>query len=316
MMIKSVLSLARGRHSYLHQSLSSQCVDILARPSPSPSPSLYQSLHTSSPVPSALAQLRKNTGYSLSVCKKALSETNNDVTEAERWLREQAQAQGWAKAQKLQGRNTSQGLLGVLVRQQTAVMVQLNCETDFVAKNGEFVSLLRQVAEGCLQTAGSSDQPWLRSPVSQDEVAVLESCEAGKSLGDLVALNIGRIGENITLGPACLFSAGAGVKMAAHCHPSVAGSEQGWGCGRYAAVLAYTNTSASLGEEEENTLVKQLCQHIVGLAPTVVSDEKDSENSLLHQTFLMDEERKVKEVVEEAGINILEFVRTEVGRGS
>ena len=243
------------------------------------------------------------------------SETNNDVTQAERWLKEQAQAQGWAKAQKLQGRNTSQGLLGVLVRQQTAALVQLNCETDFVAKNAEFVSLLRQVADGCIQSAASTDQPWLQSAVSQDEMGSLESCEAGKTLGDLVALNIGRIGENITLGSASLFSAGAGVKVAAQCHPSV-GSQPGWVCGRYAAVLAYTNTSTGLEEEEENTLVKQLCQHIVGLAPTVINDENDMENSLLHQTFLMDEERKVKEVVEEAGINILQFIRTEVGRGS
>ena len=311
MMIKSVWALTRGRQSYLHQSLSSQCLDILSKPSPC----LSQSLHTSPPVPSALAQLRKNTGYSLSICKKALSETNNDVTEAERWLREQAQAQGWAKAQKLQGRNTSQGLLGVLVRQQTAALVQLNCETDFVAKNAQFVSLLRQVAEGCIQTAATtSDQSWLQSDVSQAEVGGLESCEVGKSLGDLVALNIGRIGENITLGPASLFCAGAGVKVAAHCHPSVT-SEAGWVCGRYAAVMAYTSET-SLEEEEEKTLVKQLCQHIVGLAPTVIHDEKDTENSLLHQTFLMDEERKVKEVVEEAGITILQFVRTEVGRSS
>ena len=70
MMIKSVLSLAWGRQTYLHQSLTSQCVDILSRSSPSPS--LSQCLHTSSPASSALAQLRKNTGYSLSVCKKAL----------------------------------------------------------------------------------------------------------------------------------------------------------------------------------------------------------------------------------------------------
>ena len=68
MMIKSVLSLARGRQTYLHQSLNSQCVDILSRPSPA----LSQCLHPSSPATSALAQLRKNTGYSLSVCKKAL----------------------------------------------------------------------------------------------------------------------------------------------------------------------------------------------------------------------------------------------------
>ena len=52
------------------------------------------------------------------------------------------------------------------------------------------------------------------------------------------------------------------------------------------------------------------------MAPTQLDDEKDAENSLLHQTFLMDEDRKVKEVLEEAGIVIVDFVRTEIGRGS
>ena len=236
------------------------------------------------------------------------------MAEAERWLREQAQAQGWAKAQKLQGRNTSQGLLGVLIREQTAALVQLNCETDFVAKNQEFVSLLKQVAEGCILTSTSYDQQWVKADVSKDVVGRLESPESGKTVGDLVALNIGKIGENMALGDAQLFTAGAGVRVAAQCHPSV-GSGPGWVCGRYAAILAYTTTSQLPGEEE-NTLVKQLCQHIVGMAPTQLDDEKDTENSLLHQTFLMDEEKKVKEVLEEAGISIVDFVRTELGRGS
>ena len=84
---------------------------------------------------------------------------------------------------------------------------------------------------------------------------------------------------------------------------------------RYAAIMAYTNTGTLQGEEESG-LVKQLCQHIVGMAPTQLDDEKDAENSLLHQTFLMDEDKKVKEVLEEAGIVIVDFVRTEIGRGS
>ena len=70
MLIKSVLSIARGRQCYLHQSLSSQCLDIYNK-SASLQP-LSVSLHTSPRVTSALATLRKNTGYSLSICKKAL----------------------------------------------------------------------------------------------------------------------------------------------------------------------------------------------------------------------------------------------------
>jgi len=309
--MKSILSIARGKKCYLHQSLTSQCRDVYNK---SPLQSLSVSLHTSLPATSALATLRKNTGYSLSVCKKALSETNQDVAEAERWLREQAQAQGWAKAQKLQGRNTSQGLLGVLIKDQTAALVQLNCETDFVAKNDQFVSLLRQVAEGCILTATNSDQQWAKADVSKDVVSRLESGQTGKTVGDLVALNIGKIGENMTLGDARLFTAGAGVLVAAQCHPTV-GSGQGWVCGRYAAVLAYTS-KGKMASEEENTLVKQLCQHIVGMAPTHLNEEKDTENSLMHQTFLMDEEKKVKEVLNDAGISIVDFVRTELGRDS
>ena len=159
------------------------------------------------------------------------SETNQDVAAAERWLAEQAQAQGWAKAQKLQGRNTSQGLLGVLIRDQAAAMVQLNCETDFVAKNQQFVSLLKQVAEGCLLTATTAGQDWTKAELARDSVGGLDSCETGKTIGDLVALNIGQIGENMTLGDARLFSAGGDVKVAAHCHPSV-GTGPGWVCGR------------------------------------------------------------------------------------
>jgi len=312
MIIKSVLSVARGRQCYLHQSVASHGVDIYNKP-PVLQP-LSVSLHTSPPASGALATLRKNTGYSLSICKKALSETNQDVAEAERWLREQAQAQGWAKAQKLQGRNTSQGLLGVLLSGQSAALVQLNCETDFVAKNEQFVSLLKHVAEGCLLTASSSDQQWVSSQVSKDVVGGLDSCQPGKTIGDLVALNIGQIGENMTLGEASLFSAGPGVRLAAQCHPSVS-SQPGWVCGRYAAILAYTN-QGDLPGDQENTLVKQLCQHIVGMAPTQLDDEKDSENSLMHQAFLMDEDRKVREVLEEAGISIVNFVRTELGRGT
>ena len=86
-----------SRSCYLHHSLAPQSHNL----------SIISSfLHTSSFLNSALATLRKNTGYSLSICKKALSESNNDVQEAEKWLKEQAQAQGWAKAQKLQERKS------------------------------------------------------------------------------------------------------------------------------------------------------------------------------------------------------------------
>ena len=304
MLFKSVMSVLSRRSPGLHQSLCPQALSLL---------------HTSVPSPaSALATLRKNTGYSLSICKKALAETENDVGAAEQWLKDQAQAQGWAKAQKLQGRNTSQGLLGVMLTANTAAMVEVNCETDFVARNGQFVSLLKQVAESCLMNkVDSSDQEFTTHIMSRDDVGTADSVEEGKKIGDLVALNIGKVGENMALGPAKIFSAGGGVKLAAQCHPVVSdGSDPGWFCGRYAAVLAYKAEAEGSYPDEvtEEVFIKQLCQHIVGMAPTSVNNEEDKENSFLHQTFLLDEERKVSEVLDSAGITVIDFVRAEVGR--
>lgn len=298
MLIKSMLSVLSRHSAYLHQS-------PLAL------------LHTSPAVPaSALATLRKNTGYSLSICKKALGETGDDVQAAEKWLREQAQAQGWAKAQKLQGRNTSQGLLGVLVRADTAAMVEVNCETDFVARNQQFVSLLQQVAASCVANssgeAAAAEMQLSTTAISPGELGTSPSVEAGKTVGDLVALSIGQVGENISLGPAAVFRAGAGVRLAAQCHPSTGDGGAEWQWGRYAGVVAYTTTGQELEDEAEFT--RQLCQHIVGMGPTHLDNAEDKENSLLHQTFLLDEEKKVREVLDSAGVTIIDFVRVEVGR--
>jgi len=298
-----------SRSSYLHHSLA---------PQSQPFSIISTFLHTSSFLNSALATLRKNTGYSLSICKKALTESNNDVQQAENWLKEQAQAQGWAKAQKLQGRNTSQGLLGVMLNSQTAAMVEVNCETDFVARNQQFVSLLRQVAESCIvQHQNKSDADLSTQLLSQDQVANIASSEDGKSVGDLVALNIGQIGENMTLGQARLFFAGSDVKLAAQCHPSVSDkSDDRWHCGRYATVVAYKTSGVGSYPEDisEEMFIKQLCQHVVGMGPTHVDNPEDKENSLFHQTFLLDEEKKVGEILAEAGVTVIDFVRSEVGR--
>jgi len=260
---------------------------------------------------SALAQLRKKTGYSLSICKKALGETDQDLALAEKWLKEQAQAQGWAKAQKLQGRNTSQGLLGVKIQGNVAALVELNCETDFVARNGKFISLLDEVASLCVK----ADLPVGKTIISKDQVAAM-TVEEGKTLADIVALNIGQIGENIALGGVTMIKVAPEVKLSCLSHPS--GNSEKLQFGRYAALLAYSShpAGAVLAEGETDvTMARQICQHIIGMAPTSVQDEEDKENSLLHQAFILDEDLKVGQIAKVSGIEILDFVRAEVGRG-
>lgn len=75
------------------------------------------------------------------------------LSQAEKWLQEQAQALGWSKATKLQGRPTAQGLIGVSVNKNIAAIVEVNCETDFVARNKTFQTLVDSVTSASLQFA-------------------------------------------------------------------------------------------------------------------------------------------------------------------
>jgi len=262
-------------------------------------------LLSSSPclLQSELAKLRKKTGYSLSICKKALGETGNDGEAAEKWLAEQAQALGLAKASKLQGRNTSQGLLGLRVKGSTAALVELNCETDFVARNQKFLALLEEVCDACLKVDGSST-------ISGEQVGALADGE-GRSLSDLVALNIGQIGENLALGSATIVKAGEGEAICGLCHPS-SGASGDVQYGRYAALLSLKGNAAQ--DAATSSIARGVCQHIIGLAPLHISNIEDKENSLMHQSYLLDEEQKVSEVLESAGLEVTNFIRVEVGR--
>jgi elongation factor Ts len=111
----------------------------------------------------------------------------------------------------VEGRSTAQGLIGVQIAGgKSAAMVELNCETDFVAKNGNFLTLLKEVT--ALNLTAAKDL--VTSTPDQDVVTVqhLNSTEVGKishtadkTLADLIALNIGQIGENITVRKSTLF---------------------------------------------------------------------------------------------------------------
>jgi len=276
------------------------------------------SFAASSAAKSHLAKLRKKTGYSLSICKKALSETNNDLGEAEVWLKSQAQAQGWAKAQKLQGRNMSQGLLGLSIQGNKAALVELNCETDFVARNQKFKSIVENVANTCLTSTTPSDSSdsFNRIDIPKEEISKLKIAD-GSSLADLVALNIGQIGENMALGSPTFIQAASGINLTGLSHPA---PEKGSSVmyGRYIALMAYTKTDKgelSLPEGiVEEKLPSQICQHIIGMNPTAVQNDEDKENSLMHQAFLIDESVTIEELCKAAGLNIIDFTRREIGR--
>uniref|UniRef100_A0A8C5XHX2 Elongation factor Ts, mitochondrial n=1 Tax=Microcebus murinus TaxID=30608 RepID=A0A8C5XHX2_MICMU len=120
------------------------------------SPQLWHTFHAGSWLSSSasskelLMKLRRKTGYSFVNCKKALETCGGDLKQAEVWLHKQAQQEGWSKAAKLHGRKTKEGLIGLLQEGNVTVLVEVNCETDFVSKNLRFQQLVQQVALGTM----------------------------------------------------------------------------------------------------------------------------------------------------------------------
>lgn len=99
---------------------------------------------------SQLSKLRRSTGYTFSACREALVKHNNDFDKALLWLNEEAVKRGWTAAEKLSRRQLSQGLLGVLQTRTHAVVAEVNCETDFVARNEQFQNFVAGVTEAVM----------------------------------------------------------------------------------------------------------------------------------------------------------------------
>ncbi|XP_013133897.1 PREDICTED: elongation factor Ts, mitochondrial isoform X2 [Papilio polytes] len=282
---------------------------------------LVRSLHTG-PVcraaeSSLLAKLRKKTGYTIANCKKALEMHNNDTDKAETWLNEQAQAMGWAKATKLAGRSALQGLVAVKFDRNHGALVELNCETDFVAKNDKFQKMIEDAALACFKFAHTNMQskgPVTKMELDSEQLGNL-SAEGGKKLSEILALFIGSVGENAVLRRAeCWKANNSDVKIAGYTHPAPAVLSD-YSAGKYGALLAYKQ-----GKDHED-IGKQLCQHIVGCAPTKIGDKEldkpsknsDDETCLIYQEYLLDPSYTVDEVLQENKIEVIDYVRFSCG---
>ncbi|XP_035242712.1 elongation factor Ts, mitochondrial [Anguilla anguilla] len=282
-----------------------------------------QSVHTTCPLLAAekalLVKLRKSTGYTFINCKKALEKFDNDIKQAESWLHEQAQKEGWSKATRLEGRRAREGLIGQLVGDGAAVMVEVNCETDFVARNERFQELVRDVAFAAMahhrrKTEGQSG--YAKHSLSAEDLSTLSVCE-GARLTDLVALTIGRLGENISLKRALTLGVPADWHIGSYVHgPAAAGGALGMAMGRYGALVVFRG-----GRGDAGALGRQLAQHVVGEAPVSLGNADDlpcgeAETRLLPQSFLADPTRTVAQLLAEEGARVLDFARFQCGEGN
>jgi elongation factor Ts len=125
--------------------------------------------------------LRQKTGAGMMECKKALEETSGDFSKAEEYLR----AKGIAKAEKRQGKQTSEGLIGSYIHHngKVGVMVEVNCETDFVARTDDFKTLVKQIAEhiaAAAPVAVDKDQVPQEKVESERRIFIQQVKESGK----------------------------------------------------------------------------------------------------------------------------------------
>jgi len=282
---------------------------------------------------SLVKELRDKTGAGMMDCKAALGESGGDLEAAVDWLRKK----GLAKAAKKAGRIAAEGLIGVALTASKGIVIEVNSETDFVARNDLFQGLVKMIADVALDV-GADLEKILAAPVGDRTVA------------DAINETIAKVGENMTLRRAAALSVGKGV-VASYVHNSVAD-----GLGRIGVIVALESTGNS---DELKTFGRMVAMHVAsanpqaidasGLAAATIEREKNvlaekfkaqgkpasvidkivesglktfyKEVCLLDQGFIFDDKKSVAQALKEsearagAPIKIGGFVRYALGEG-
>lgn len=194
-------------------------------------------------------QLRDMTGAGMMDCKTALSETGGDLEAAVDWLRKK----GISKADKKSGRTAAEGLIGIASQSQSAVVIELNSETDFVARNEAFQELVRSIAEVALDTDGSLEA-----------VSNAPHGESGKTVADAVREAVATIGENMMLRRTAKLSVDKGA-VATYVHNAVAD-----GLGKI-GVLVGIETEGDA--EAARNFGRQVAMHVAAISPIALTEE-------------------------------------------
>ena len=278
-------------------------------------------------------ELRESTGAGMMDCKAALTETGGDMQAAQDWLRKK----GLSKAAKKAGRVAAEGLIGTLTAGTKGVVVEVNSETDFVARNEQFQGLVKMIAQVALK-AGADVEKINAAPVG--------SLTVERAIQDAIAT----IGENMSLRRAASLEVGQGV-VSSYVHNAVID-----GAGKMGVMVALESTGKT---DELAALGRQLAMHVAaanpqaldpsGLDPAIIKREKDvladkyrqqgkpenviekivesglktfyKEVCFLEQAFIHDSGKSVAQAVKEAEgkvggpVKIAGFVRYALGEG-
>jgi elongation factor Ts len=275
--------------------------------------------------------LRDQTGAGMMDCKRALTDAGGDLEKATDLLRER----GLAKAGKREGRETSEGTIAMALQSSAGSLVELGCETDFVAKTPDFQALGRELAEAVVADPGLGETD-----------ALLAATVAGASVGDRIKGAVGRMGENIVLKRVARLAVEGAGRVGGYVH---AGGKLG----------VIVSLETAVADESIDALAKDLAMHIAAADPTPLAVDRDGvpedrldhereifrrqaeqegkpaqvverivegriakyykEVCLLEQAFVKDPDHSVRQLLEEAGermggeINVGGFVRFRLG---
>jgi len=278
-------------------------------------------------------ELRETSGAGMMDCKAALVENKGDMQAAIDWLRKK----GLSKAAKKAGRVAAEGLIGVSVKGTKGIMVEVNSETDFVARNDLFQGLVKMISDVAM-SAGTD--------VEKIKQAKVGSITVGDSINDTIA----KIGENMTLRRAAELSVGKGV-VAYYVHNLVSD-----GLGKIGVLVSLESPGKT---DELMAFGRQIAMHVAsanpiavdaaGVDPAVIKREKDiladkfrqqgkpenmiekivesglktfyKEQTLLDQPFIFDDKKSVAQALKEAEgkvggpLKVAGFVRFALGEG-
>jgi elongation factor Ts len=282
---------------------------------------------------SMVKELRDKTGAGMMDCKAALSETGGELEAAVDWLRKK----GLAKAAKKAGRVAADGLIGSAANAGKGVLVEVNSETDFVARNDLFQGLVKMIANVALDVGPDVDK-------------ILHARIGDRTVADAIAETIAKVGENMTLRRAAGLPVGHGV-VATYMHNS---PEEG--LGRIGVIVTLESTGKT---DELKAIGRQLAMHVAssnpqsidpsGLDAAVVERERNvladkaraqgkpvnvvekivesglktfyKDVCLLDQPFIFDDKKTVAQALKEsegraaAAIKVAGFVRFALGEG-
>jgi elongation factor Ts len=282
---------------------------------------------------SLVKELRDQTGAGMMDCKSALSETGGNLEAAVDWLRKK----GLSKAAKKAGRVAAEGLIGVAISSSRAILVEVNSETDFVARNDLFQGLVKMIAGAALNAGANVEQ-------------ILAAKAGGITINEAIADTIAKVGENMSLRRAAELSVGKGA-IASYVHNAVSD-----GLGRIGVIVALESAGKA---DELKAFGRMVAMHVASANPqaidpsgldaaaierekAVLTDKAKAQGKpanvidkivesglktfykevcLLDQGFIFDDKKSVAQAVKEAEakagapIKVAGFVRFALGEG-